>query len=421
MDLRTSLDQVLPDEIMAWVFQLGQAMPCIRGSKPFAITCSHVSRRWRTVSLGHPAVWSVIKCSRIGMLELMLERSKESIIELVLDVAMTSQPRRQLLERTIELISHHIHRTRSLILLESGNSFDMGHMVVHLSQLNAPVLQRLELIAPRNQYGLFRPPFSSGMPFLTSLKVRNVILQRTSGLLSALTDLGIDVVYGVAYKDFKDWLSSSSSLQRLSFSGQIVGIPQPCPQFTLSNLQCLDLTIPGRTSEEVSRPFMLLDVPVLKSLEIRFFTEHGWSWFMSNAGSKPILKYPSVEMLTLAHLGIMEPAPSNFFTAFPAVRQLRLQAVPGVDALSFLFPILSASNSHSQTPVWPALCSIIIESHYIDEKVLLSFVHARNLQGAPISSLSTTHGALTDETRKTLQTELAIRTISGPRDVDTYW
>ncbi|EIN07172.1 hypothetical protein PUNSTDRAFT_135855 [Punctularia strigosozonata HHB-11173 SS5] len=147
----------------------------------------------------------------------MLARSKESTIELVLDVAMTSQPRRQLLQRTIEVISSNMHRTRSLVLIESGHSFDMGHMVVHLSRASAPVLQRLELIAPRNQFGLFRPPFSSGMPALKSLRVRNLILQHTSGLLDTLTELDIDIVYGVAYKDMKNWLLAPSGLSVWSF------------------------------------------------------------------------------------------------------------------------------------------------------------------------------------------------------------
>ncbi|KAJ6571718.1 hypothetical protein B0H19DRAFT_1130859 [Mycena capillaripes] len=172
----------LPNELLVAIAATGQegrvpdadSQPMISKTE---WTLSHLSRRFRDVVVGAPALWTVVEANlnaegSVEILKLYLERSRACNIWATLRRPSVPVPdNHKLIEKRISQILLHVHRMwRLRIVLRTATG---GLLLAPFRNIWAPNLQHLELVLQhsgpwhraRNSVELFVP----GAPKLTFL------------------------------------------------------------------------------------------------------------------------------------------------------------------------------------------------------------------------------------------------------------
>ncbi|EJD39715.1 hypothetical protein AURDEDRAFT_128084 [Auricularia subglabra TFB-10046 SS5] len=171
-DIDNNRSLCLPDEILALCF-------CFL---PFRdrVLASHVSRRWRTVSLSHPAVWACIDFdvsvrNRAELFRMALERTGAHPVDIPICPELDEG---LLIEKS--LVSH-MHHIRSLRYFKTFYAAPLLH-----------VAPRLETLACENIPLDIPAEFLGGVAGqLTTLRVRTVSFPKTCPALSTVTNLSL--------------------------------------------------------------------------------------------------------------------------------------------------------------------------------------------------------------------------------------
>ncbi|KAJ6571707.1 hypothetical protein B0H19DRAFT_1130810 [Mycena capillaripes] len=146
-------------------------------------TLSHLSRRFRDIIVGAPALWTIVEANlnaegSVEILKLYLERSRACDIWATLRrPSVGSVDDLKLIEKRINQIFPHVHRMRRLrIVLRTTTG---GLLLAPFRDISAPNLQHLELVLTHFSSLSTGPVelFVPGAPKLTSLIMDGFKLQ----------------------------------------------------------------------------------------------------------------------------------------------------------------------------------------------------------------------------------------------------
>jgi hypothetical protein len=252
----------LDDDVLTLVFEAGyEGFDGDEGprSAPFSILVSHISARWRSISLRDPLLWTTIniKLSELnGLHDLYLDRSRSCPLDIRLQFD-TIEP------LPFETYIIHPHRCRRLIV-----AFDFEQsaprVLPRLQNIRMPVLKSLAIVYANGLmgfHGLRMSPlqiFQKGAPSLTSLRINGVYnslnflcckppLERITSLQLHMDFQDLDSL--PSYSDFADVLSTcSATLESLVLEGVVTSFDgfafvenQPELRITLPSLKSLDI------------------------------------------------------------------------------------------------------------------------------------------------------------------------------------
>lgn len=184
----SSPQEKLPDELLQRVLHYLPRRPDLcPGFFTDLISASHVCRRWRSVALSSPALWSVIHTpsfGEMGAFGALLSRSGSRPLYLELNLAKVYASIRQ---EVFVSLARHVHQIVRLVL-----RYDSDYEAEHERQLlssRAPVLQELRLYS--NKRVQLRDNFLGGKaPALTTLALAPLsLLPPSCPALASITTL----------------------------------------------------------------------------------------------------------------------------------------------------------------------------------------------------------------------------------------
>ncbi|KAF7343424.1 F-box domain-containing protein [Mycena venus] len=169
----------LPNELLVSIAAAGQEgrVPDLRPVFKSEWTLSHVSRHFRDVITGAPALWTLVEANlnangSVEILRLYLERSGGCDISATLKHGWTAKgtERNLIAERLRQLVSQINRVWRLSIVLDSSHSVEV---LLPFRDVAAPKLQYLEIIRDHIDYSRWDSVelFSAGAPELTFLKM----------------------------------------------------------------------------------------------------------------------------------------------------------------------------------------------------------------------------------------------------------
>ncbi|TCD62634.1 hypothetical protein EIP91_006618 [Steccherinum ochraceum] len=386
----------LPAELLVLVFEHGSQATLHTLGRPFAITISHVSQRWRQLVYASASVWRAIPSTSHILLDQYLKMSQNY----TLDVYLHARPRVGdigVLD-IVTLLLNHSHRWRSLYIRASTAPL-LFVVISRLRKARAPMLQRFELYvdAQPHTVGQLPPIFvDERPPNLASVTLEGVgfvgmPLTISVSLLTGLTSLTLSrlprSMGQIPYASFKDLLNASPKLKHLELDSVVPKVMYGVryDEIVLPHLQSLCLVVPP-DSHYLQQLFTIVTAPSLRVL--RF--ESGWAlnWaIFEDSLSILATKYHDIKELyfsvtlkpgtPMVNDGV-DPA---FFKAFPHLRQFSLSVLDDAFATYYLLPWiglltedLQSDEEKSPLPdsamVWPQLDLLTVRAPYDAESLV---------------------------------------------------
>ncbi|KAJ6515468.1 hypothetical protein C8R45DRAFT_1205719 [Mycena sanguinolenta] len=333
----------LPNELLEAIVAAGQERRAQGGVHAFdhatfksEWTLSHVSRRFRNVILGAPALWTLIETDfghqgSVEILKLYLKRSEPRSISTHLRCSIEN--RRDLLVERVGLVVQHINRIWRLSIAACADSMEI---LIPFRDVAAPALRRLEIVNNNNPPSPWTPieVFSAGAPALTFLKMDRFKPQLpTPSWTASLTHL--------EFWTGQDWEEESATLI-------LASITEQCPllvhlyldinwmdpaghRFHIPSLQTLHiLTSDSEDSDYLLGIVDLFDTPALTKLIVDN-ARCDQIYELFNAASLPHASFPTLTSFSLVNGG---PCPCDdevpfsksvsFPQIFPALSSLTL-------------------------------------------------------------------------------------------------
>ncbi|KAF8189842.1 hypothetical protein K438DRAFT_1832174 [Mycena galopus ATCC 62051] len=336
----------LPDELLLAIVVAGQeGRASIRAAdfRPLPFygtfksewTMSHISRRFRTVVVGTPVLWTLIEAvldhsGSVEILKLYLERSQACNVSATLRSPFMED--RGLLTKRLSQIVPHVKRLRRLTIVLSTEF--AAEVLAPFRQLEVPHLQDLEVI---NDYYLNESStvdiFSSGAPRLSFLKMDCLRTPLPAPTWTAsLTHLEL---WGQGSEsDDSSFLVSITAqctcLLHLHLDIRWLS-PVEAPPFHIPSLKSLHITIWNSASEDflLSEVIDLFDTPALTEFIID--GAHGNQIFaLFSLTSLPCASFPALTALSFINRPSVncesEPFEALSFppALFPALSSLTL-------------------------------------------------------------------------------------------------
>lgn len=354
----------LSEDILSTIFTLAQASPLVSSEIPSRITVSHVSKRWRALSISSPLLWVNIEVTSRCNLDALRENLFRSR-ECELDIHFFSSGRRSRLRgRTMSLreatliLLKHAARWRSLSVTSPRAILDP--ILQLISHVPFPRLQRLQLMQNdiKSTVSHCGPLVLNPMVFST-LKLRGVIMHCLNpSNLAGVTSIDFSATSScVIDQAILDTLGGVTSpihppsmlqLMSLAITAENPSVPLH-PTFRMSTLVSLKLGGFSGSFPTLIAPFVqlfnTLSSPSLRHLEIDNLLGSAWDAFLQSLQSTITPKYPGLKTLTMRSLQLCD-IDANFATAFPALTHLNLFEVDPS-------PIILLKHAHSQ--VWHGL------------------------------------------------------------------
>ncbi|TDL19255.1 hypothetical protein BD410DRAFT_443114 [Rickenella mellea] len=188
----------LPDEVLAIIFETGHCIN-VGNRRQFGLTVSHVSRRFRRVSLQTALLWTHFQ-NTYGEIQVREFISRSGQLDLTVDLCTS-----RISERVFKLLCEHSHRWCSLHILNSG----IGPVMTKLGTPNFPRLRQLSYC-----YEIDISTWS--MPMLSHVEGWRRILPDKTSLLSQLTHLEFHITQNVDVEDFTLSVLDMKNLKHLS-------------------------------------------------------------------------------------------------------------------------------------------------------------------------------------------------------------
>ncbi|KII84567.1 hypothetical protein PLICRDRAFT_45943 [Plicaturopsis crispa FD-325 SS-3] len=366
----------LPDEILPRVFAYGDPTYTLE-SLPSHVLASHVSQRWRQVTLHDSSLWACIwrgqrtKGYPLGLLEAHLERSRTYPLHIICGDES---------DAFFQALVAHVDRWSSFGDSNLGDGYSRA--LLRLADLCAPALRSLSLTASVGR-NLSRTILADGAPVLSSLIVSGGLLSEVHISFTSLTVLRI--IEGGTLGVIQDALAHLPSLQTLVF-GQFGSFEdrRDAP-VNMPSLTTLEIGWAMSNDEPDSLPvlFSAIQTPRLEALILSYVDDAQVEPFEAwlHSGSSP--RFPCLHSLTLEHV----PATSKLVRAFPGVKHVVLYTNPHNDCCSVLETWLQPAAGDSGDP-WPMLQSIAIKARYhIQPYDPSHFVASRSAAGRPLQKL----------------------------------
>ncbi|KDQ54293.1 hypothetical protein JAAARDRAFT_404326 [Jaapia argillacea MUCL 33604] len=405
MKPKTPVDK-LPNEILADIFVI-----CLEEEEgvAFPITASHVSRYWRTVSLGTPALWSRISVSLLQrpLLDIYLTRSSSQSLDIVLrfnlpetwryggtDSELISLPdyRQRIVVTMSHSITRHIGRCRSFAFT-ADNPQVTGTVLRSLENVAAPQLTSLCL---EFSLRILRNVFGGGTPLLSTLSLTSVWYSDpwVVPLLPHLTFLTLKTTPDMpklSDRDFCKLLAECPLLRQLSLDGipfttLVASLsPNTSRGAHLAFLQSLNIShftlLPFDTRACASRLSQILSIPQLESLSFSNSSQGLVSSFVDGIMITNLDREwaPNLTSLSLVDVQISRPAAISLARCFSRIRELKLI---GKSPYSALLSSVIPGNGHDA--MWPELKVLTLARTMTTWSQLSDLLLNRNRIGFPL-------------------------------------
>lgn len=352
----------LSEDILTRIFTLVPTSPRVLGEVPF--TVSHVSKRWHTLTISSPLLWTTIQVtsrSNLDALREVLRRSKKCELSIYLSTSamcgrFRDQRRSMRLREATLLLLKDAPRWRSLEVTLQSNILNL--ILPLISHTPFPKLHSLQLMQrDLNSTVSHCGPLILDPRVFSTLKLRGVTIHCLHpSNLAGVTSIDFSATAScIINQEVLDTLAgvvspthppSMLQLTSLSIVTENPSVP-PHPTFRMSTLISLKLggfsgTLPALVAPFVGL-FNTLSSPFLRHLELDNLLDSAWDAFLQSLQSTVIPKYPGLQTLTMRSLQL-RAINARFAAAFPAITHLNLFEVDPS-------PIITLTN----TVVWPQL------------------------------------------------------------------
>ena len=211
---------MLVDDILTYIFLLnatGAAPHLLSPEHETTVASSQVCRRWRSVALQCPRIWgSIIDYSRhpLKWIETLLDRSHPSPLDFGNRIFFVNLRDSYGRVGVLELVFNHIDRLRIFNLMDTVSSWEL--VSTRFLQLPAPNLEFVRVIIDPpvtdltdiQVRQLTHPLFEHHAPNLQNLQLHRCMVDFTSPILTALTELYVhDIAKANAIPTVLDWLN----------------------------------------------------------------------------------------------------------------------------------------------------------------------------------------------------------------------
>jgi hypothetical protein len=377
----------LPAEVLAAILEIS----CLSKSYAFSqlaplVVASHVSRRFREVSVGTPSLWTCIDFSfrqPLAYLDAMLERSGTCLIDIHLKGSQTFA-----IDDILARIIPHVGRWRvfdaSLVSVRC-----MPTIISSFYPLCAPHLKALTLwqafeSGDSDLTQLGGLVFTKGAPILASLDLTDVYLLSCLPPMSALTTLELqtldDRLFPLTYEELGQALAAAPLLIHLALYIEVTE-PQTDARIVLSSLRSMDVDLTQCYDEN---HIFCTDIvtPKLETLIVNgMFTPHN-EIFKAFVSANKQTPYPALRSLTFSDSELADRIDADFFRALPTITELHLHLLQS-DGNFILNLLIHAGDA--DTILLPHL--IFLELTVFDIDLLCDTVSSRMLAGCPLRTV----------------------------------
>ncbi|KAK1222344.1 hypothetical protein PQX77_014822 [Marasmius sp. AFHP31] len=419
------MTSILPWEILASIFELSRSshtidnrdlklgeynVPSIRKSKklPFEVQLSHVSQRWREISLGTSTLWTNIFVQRYTSPEAVsayLQRSSGGPLNVILirgtlddkdsdnsddddddsgydsddDSDDDDEEKSQALQKTFDLVLLHITRWRRCWIHSSLHSID-SPFLTRLVSVRAPALEYLSIgvevsdhMRPKQSDSFSTPQiFTGGCPRLTSLYLRGLSVYLFRPPMSVVTTLSVELTRQIRIHlpELRALLHASPLLLHLSISGDAVGNQFWPPSSPITTPALRTLVISSVRASNYSSILLTVEAPQLVKIILKDAMENDLDPFFN---SPHTYKFPLIHSLIFCDSQFTVPKYRMFFESFPSVSELAFlgksesqHILRSISDTAYLTPGLHTNS------LWPRLKALNVDLKFdSDTKGLL--------------------------------------------------
>jgi hypothetical protein len=390
--------EILPSEILSHVFVVGANSL----DTDFELLVSHVSRRWRAVSIDTQELWDKVSMHMpLDRVSTYVHRSKACKLSIIISprldaatgIPLQDEHVSESMESFLEMVMPAAHRWRRLIVW-TCNHVGMANALNRIMRLSVPQLEALQFMQETNEAPLHPivsgdifQSFFSGALSLTLARFDLVHLPWISFSATNLQQLHISGLSGhitMNYNQLRQALTSSPRLVKLALmgafpnvDGHISYLPIVLPALESLHVFSLD---PSHNDLSV---FHILSTPVLRSLEVDEVED--LNAFISDVNTTPP-KYPFVTSLTLNDISL--PLENlDIFSAFPKVSYFD---VTGCDAFRLFSHWSFRVVRPDKSVLWPDLHTLFIDRRSCSDTALTRIIKFRNKYGKPLRTLRMT-------------------------------
>ena len=378
----------MPDEVLAEIFRH------LEGGwdddLPFLVRASHVTRRWRSVVLSIPSLWSAIELRptnrshlyRTHLINEYLARSGASLLDIEFHICENQD-----VTPAVGLLIPQISRWLRLVV-ESADEPAVRTLVLALRNLSAPCLEHLQIdleIDDEQNQSVWRGEnhtLAGGVPSLKFLGTRGINMQHWLPPLGGVKSVYMADCYSatlLSYSRFREILTALTSLTHLELEGMINCSPEDdVTLIEMPSLVSLCVLPPDYVNPipYMRNIFTAISAPSLRTLCLRKVYGKQFAVFLEtfrNASWHPVL-----ETLVLESVTGLEHLTSRFALSSPTITHLSLKFTDPAPVLK----LLAGRNIDS---LWPQLQTLTVGP--VDNGLLRSFISDRILAGRPLVKL----------------------------------
>lgn len=348
----------LPNEVLVEIFS--HLDGGWRHGLPFLVEASHVIRKWRTVALSSPGLWSKIELRpknrsrqyEPNLIEEYLSRSHTWSLDIFVFMCEEQDPL-----PIITLILPHIHRWQRLVI-ESSDEIAVHGFMRSLRNQSAPSLGYFQVdleIDDEQDESLWEGDnwtLGGGVPALSFVGLRGINLQRWLPPLQAVKSVYLADCYSatmLSYARFREILKASASLTHLELEGMINCSPRDdLTLIEMPHLVSLSVLPPDYVNpmHYMHNIFTAIKAPALKTLCLRKVYGQQFRTFLETFRSASW--HPVLQTLQLESVTGLEYLTHNFALSSPTITHLSLKFTDPK-------PILKLLLSNKEDPLWPQL------------------------------------------------------------------
>ena len=343
--------EYLPNETLCDIFEWVYS-PSLQAPEPppltSALRLSHVTSRWRNISIDLPPLWTHIRISHFRdaeMVEILFNRSKELSLDISIHCLTSAPPEvSSRLWMILTSIVSRIPRCCRLSIITTTSNFLTIEKRFGGNPINSPQLKILELIQSEDGQIVHFPSLDVDPRVLSSVILDHVVLISSFPyFLAGLNSLDIRHSYWFGLWDMMPLVMPE--LRHLTICATVL------PRITIfSSLTYLKIGGPWNARHYLSY-FMDLSTPALECLELSDLpTREGW-WELISIVQDTVSKYPAVQSLSLSTLKLVG-LDIRFAHAFPNLQHLKFVNVDPEPILKLL---------REEPSIWPSLCTITVD------------------------------------------------------------
>ncbi|KII88882.1 hypothetical protein PLICRDRAFT_91370 [Plicaturopsis crispa FD-325 SS-3] len=397
----------LPTEILGLIFTAGQTSPSEAITPSFTLLVSAVSRRWRSIALADPSLWTSVRVTlqtSLSDISTRLARSARSPLDIEFnckdvrfcDVASWYQPTREpkelpdsladLIRPIMEMLLFHT-RLRCLRIVT-----DTPHALRFICQILAetacPNLEEIALaVGTVSYYPISGDILQGGAPKLALLHLRNIGLSQPWRPLNGLKRLQFSNVLSAAMPiPLSALVAVSPALEHISMiKSELVVSAMELPRLR-------SLSIRGYPYHSIADICLALVTPSLEALTISGATFPRRRDFVKLVQDEATgnSRYPLLRSLRLSGIVIRDHIGADFLGAIPLLTTLIIHNQQDNRRIAQANPFIALMRSDARgvpsrsSPMLPQLHTLLLGQGTYTLPVLNGMIDNRRIIGRPI-------------------------------------